>query len=147
MECLVELDCDENSLFTILNDYENLPSYLPRQLKSVKILDENSDHSIIEIIIFFKTLIKKEFSQKIKIKNNIQKELSLEVLDGHAKNTKITISLTKKDGKNLVSIECNLKLSLKTAILHPIAKREYNSLVTGVFKKITSDAKKTEETC
>ena len=136
MECLVEIDCNENKLFDILNEYEKLPLYLPRQLQSVKILEKHDEYTLVEATIFFKTLIKKKISQKIKISKNIGRELILEVLDGHAKKTKIIISIETKEKKRMIKVNCNLKLSLKTAILYPIAKREYQPLVTGICKKM-----------
>jgi len=144
MECLIDANCNENDLFKVLNDYENLSVYLPRQLKSVKIIEENTEHVIIEVTLFFKTLIKKEFSQKIMIKKIGEKELELEVLDGHAKKTKIVISMKTNEDNRMISINCDLKLSLKTAILYPIAKREYVPLVGGIFKRIVLDVNKME---
>ena len=144
MECLIDANCNENNLFKVLNDYENLSAYLPRQLKSVKIIEENTEHVIIEVTLFFKTLIKKEFSQKIMIKKIGEKELELEVLDGHAKKTKIVISMKTNEDNRMISINCDLKLSLKTAILYPIAKREYVPLVGGIFKRIVLDVNKME---
>ena len=144
MECLIDANCNENDLFKVLNDYENLSVYLPRQLKSVKIIEENTEHVIIEVTLFFKTLIKKEFSQKIMIKKIGEKELELEVLDGHAKKTKIVISMKTNEDNRMISINCDLKLSLKTAILYPIAKREYAPLVGGIFKRIVLDVNKME---
>ena len=130
--------------------------YLPRQLKSVKIIEENTEHVIIEITLFFKTLIKKEFSQKIMIKKNGEKELELEVLDGHAKKTKIVISMKTNEGNRVIYWtsrgtgtgidwkDITEKLSLKTAILYPIAKHEYAPLVGGIFKRIVLDVNKME---
>ena len=67
-----EVDCNERNFFKILTDYENLPKYLPRQLKKIEILDERDNHTTIEVIASLKTLIKKEFSQKIRIEKNLK---------------------------------------------------------------------------
>ena len=135
-----ELDCDERNFFKILTDYKNLPKYLPRQLKKIEILDEHGSHTTIEATASFKTLIKKEFSQKIIVEKKSEYEISAKILDGFAKGTRVTISILIEKEKTLCNINSEIKLSLKTVILYPIIKREYNSLITGVFRKISMDA-------
>jgi len=135
-----EVDCNERNFFKILTDYENLPKYLPRQLKKIEILDERDNHTTIEVIASLKTLIKKEFSQKIRIEKKSEDNISAEILDGLAKGTHITISILMEKEKTLCHVNSDIKLSLKTVILYPIIKREYNSLMTGVFRKISMDA-------
>ena len=135
-----EIDCNERNFFKILTDYENLPKYLPRQLKKIEILDERDNHTTIEVIASLKTLIKKEFSQKIRIEKKSEDNISAEILDGLAKGTHITISILMEKEKTLCHVNSDIKLSLKTVILYPIIKREYNSLIAGVFRKISMDA-------
>ena len=135
-----EIDCNERNFFKILTDYENLPNYLPRQLKKIEILDERDNHTTIEVMASLKTLIKKEFSQKIRIEKKSEDNISAEILDGLAKGTHITISILMEKEKTLCHVNSDIKLSLKTVILYPIIKREYNSLITGVFRKISMDA-------
>ena len=136
-----EIDCDERNFFKILTDYKNLPKYLPRQLKKIEILDEHGSHTTIEATASFKTLIKKEFSQKIIVEKKSEYEISAKILDGFAKGTHVTISILIEKEKTLCNINSEIKLSLKTVILYPIIKREYNSLITGVFRRISIDAK------
>ena len=135
-----EIDCNERNFFKILTDYENLPKYLPRQLKKIEILDKHDDHTTIEVMVSLKTLIKKEFSQKIIIEKKSGGDISAKILDGFAKGTSVTISILIEKEKTLCNISSEIKLSLKTVILYPIIKREYNSLITGVFRKISMDA-------
>ena len=140
-----EIDCNERNFFKILTDYENLPKYLPRQLKKIEILDERDNHTTIEVMASLKTLIKKEFSQKIRIEKKSEDNISAEILDGLAKGTHITISILMEKEKTLCHVNSDIKLSLKTIILYPIIKREYNSLLTGVFRKISMDAEQDKE--
>ena len=140
-----KLDCDERDFFKILTNYENLPKYLPRQLKKIEILDEHDSHTTIEATASFKTLIKKEFSQKIIIEKKSECDISAQILDGFAKGTHVTISILIEKEKTLCNINSEIKLSLKTVILYPIIKREYNSLITGVFRKISIDARQAKE--
>ena len=145
MEFNTTVECDYKEFLKILKDFENLPKYLPRQLQKVQILEKQDNIVIIEVILAFKSLIKKEISQKIKIETESDNKLILEVLDGHAKNTKVWIVTQSNDCKTQVNVNIDLKLSLKARILSPIIKREYKSLLTGVFLKIGLDAENTLE--
>ncbi len=145
MEFNITVECDYKEFLKILKDFENLPKYLPRQLQKIQILEKQDNIVIIEVILTFKSLIKNEISQKIKIKTESDNKLILEVLDGHAKNTKVWIVTQPKDCKTQVNVNIDLKLGLKARILSPIIKREYKSLLTGVFLKIGLDAENTLE--
>ena len=140
MEFNTIVECNYKEFLKILKDFENLSKYLPRQLQKIQILEKQDNITITEVVLIFKTLIKNEISQKIKIKTESDNKLILEVLDGHAKNTKIWIMIQPKDDKTQVIVNIDLKLSLKAKILSPIIKREYKSLLTGVFIKIGIDA-------
>ena len=136
-----ELDCNARNLFEILTDYENFSNYLPRKLKKIEILDKHDNYTTIKTTILIRTLIKKEFSQTIRIEKKSENELSIEVLDGFTKGTHITISILMQKEKTLCRVNSKIKLSLKTVILYPIIKKEYNSFLSGVFKKMSIDAK------
>ena len=140
-----ELDCNERNFFKILTNYENLSNYLPRKLKKIEILDRHDNYTTIEATILLRTIIKKEFSQKIRIEKKSEDNISAEILDGLAKGTHITISILMEKEKTLCHVNSDIKLSLKTIILYPIIKREYNSLLTGVFRKISMDAEQDKE--
>ena len=140
-----ELDCNERNFFKILTNYENLSNYLPRKLKKIEILDRHDNYTTIEATILLRTIIKKEFSQKIRIEKKSEKNLSIEILGGIAKGTHITISVLMQKEKTLCDVNSDVKLSLKTVILYPIIKKEYNSFLSGVFKKMSIDAKQTKE--
>ena len=137
----LELDCNERNFFKILTDYENLSNYLPRKLKKIEILDRHDNYTTIEATILLRTIIKKEFSQKIRIEKKSEKDISIEILGGIAKGTHITISVLMQKEKTLCNVNSDVKLSLKTVILYPIIKKEYNSFLSGVFKKMSIDAK------
>lgn len=139
-----EFDCCLENFFSIIKNYENLPKYLPRQLQSIEVLKKENNKTIIKCTIMFKTLVKKEISQNIEIneQNNI---LEIKVLDGHAKDTEINLSIKNSLEKITVNVKVDLKLSLKAKILSPIIKREYKSLLRGVFAKMAIDGKKMSE--
>ena len=63
----LELDCNERNFFKILTDYENLSNYLPGKLKKIEVLDKHDNYTTIKATVLLRSLIKKEFSQKIRI--------------------------------------------------------------------------------
>ena len=145
MDCSFELDCSEKKFFKILTDYENLSKYLPRQLQKIEILDEHDNYTTIQVTVFVRSMIKKAFSQKIRIEKKSENNLSVEILDGFTKGSHVTISIQIQKEKTLCVVNLDIKLSLKTVILYPIIKREYKSFLLGTFTKISIDAKQAKE--
>ena len=142
-----ELDYNEKKLFKILTNYENLSNYLPRQLQKIEILDEHDNYTTIKATIFVRSLIKKEFSQKIRIEKKSENDLSIEVLDGFTKGTRITISILMQKEKTLCRVNSKIKLSLKTAILYPIIKAEHSPFLNRLFTNMSHNAKHAKEKC
>ena len=145
MDCSFELECSEKKFFKILTDYENLSKYLPRQLQKIEILDEHDNYTTIQATVFIRSMIKKAFSQKIRIEKKSENNLSVEILDGFTKGSHVTISIQIQKEKTLCVVNLDIKLSLKTVILYPIIKREYKSFLLGTFTKISIDAKQAKE--
>ena len=145
MNYSLELDCDERNFFKILTDYENLSNYLPRKLKKIEIVDVHDNYTTIKVTIFLRTIIKKEFSQKIRIEKKSDNNLSVDILDGITKGTHITISVLMQKEKTICHVNSDVKLSLKTVILYPIIKKEYNSFLLGVIRKMSIGAKQSQE--
>ena len=147
MNYSLELDCNERNFFKILTDYENLSNYLPRKLKKIEILDKHDSYTTIKATVFLRSLIKKEFSQKIRIEKKSENNLSVEILDGIAKGTHITISILMQKEKTLCHVNSGIKLSLKTAILYPIIKIEHNPFLKRLFTNMSHNAKQVKEKC
>ena len=143
----LELDCNERNFFKILTDYENLSNYLPRKLKKIEILDKHDNYTTIKATVLLRSLIKKEFSQKIRIEKKSENNLSVEILDGIAKGTHITISILMQKEKTLCHVNSGIKLSLKTAILYPIIKIEHNPFLKRLFTNMSHNAKLVKEKC
>jgi len=147
MNYSLELDCNARNFFKILTDYENLSNYLPRKLEKIEILDKHDNYTTIKATVFLKSLIKKEFSQKIRIEKKSENNLSVEILDGIAKGTHITISILMQKEKTLCHVNSDIKLSLKTAILYPIIKIEHNPFLKRLFTNMSHNAKQVKENC
>ena len=109
---------------------------MPRQLQKIEILEKQDRYTTIESTIFLRSIIKKQFSQRLKIYVESENKISLEILDGMAKGTQSTISIILNDEKTVCNINTNVKLSLKATILYPIIKKEYKGFLTKISRKI-----------
>ena len=81
------------------------------------------------------------------MKKKSENELSIEVLDGFTKGTRITISILMQKEKTLCHVNSDIKLSLKTAILYPIIKIEHNPFLKRLFTNMSHNAKQVKEKC
>ncbi len=135
MDFSIKLNSSREKLFRILTDFERFPELIPRQLKNVKIIENNEKEVFTEETLVFKTIIKNEINQKCvhRIGDN---NLSTTILSGPAKDTIINISLIDNDSGTDVFIDIKLKLIFKAKMFLPIIKKIYKNLLTGIFYKI-----------
>jgi len=139
------LECDERKFWINLTNFKELPKYLTRQIQKIEILEENNDMTILNIRIFVRSLIKKEFLVKIKILKKSENELFMEILDGFAKGTQSTISTSVNEDQITCQVDTDIKFSLKTMILIPIIKREYEGILRKFFRDIEAKIKESEK--
>ena len=138
LEFSLDLPAQPNQLMKLTEDYENLPKYLPDQLKSVRIIEKNETETKTEETIVFSTLIKKEIIQQALHKKISDNKLNTEIISGPAKGTMIyTIFETNNSGSKVI-IETDLKLILKAKILLPLIKKFYKTALTAVFYKMNN---------
>ena len=69
-----DLNSNKDKFFDILTDYQNLTEYMPRQLQEISIIEEKEDYTIIESKILLRSIIKKEFSQRLKVHVDSEKK-------------------------------------------------------------------------
>ena len=139
------LECDERKFWKDLTNFIELQKYLSRQIQKIEILEENNDITILNITIFVRSLIKKEFLVQIKVLKKSNNELFLEILDGFAKGTQCTISTSVDNDQSICKVNTDIKFSLKTMILIPIIKKEYEGILIKFFRKIEGKIKKEKE--
>ena len=138
LEFSLDLPAQPNQLMKLTEDYENLPKYLPDQLKSVRIIEKNETETKTEETIVFSTLIKKEIIQQALHKKISNNKLNTEIISGPAKGTMIyTIFETNNSGSKII-IETDLKLILKAKIFLPLIKKFYKTALTAVFYKMNN---------
>ena len=138
LEFSLDLPAQPNQLMKLTEDYENLPKYLPDQLKSVRIIEKNETETKTEETVVFSTLIKKEIIQQALHRKISDNKLNTEIISGPAKGTMIyTIFETNNSGSKII-IETDLKLILKAKILLPLIKKFYKTALTAVFYKMNN---------
>jgi ribosome-associated toxin RatA of RatAB toxin-antitoxin module len=133
------LPASSEQFIQLSSDYESLPKFLPGQLKSVKIIEHNSDQIITEEVLVFSTIIRNELHQKT-LHHNINKnnEMISEIISGHAEGTIITVKFKKHVDGTEIFVNIKLNLSLKAKILSPFIKKWYKRVLTGIFYRMNS---------
>ena len=127
-----------DKLIGLLEDFENLPMFLPDQLKSVRILEQNDNETKTEETIVFSTIVKKEIVQEAVHKKKNDNELITDIISGPAKGTTIQTIFLKTDAGTNVSFNIDLKLNLKTKILRPLIKKYYKMVLTSILYKMNN---------
>ncbi len=61
-------------------------------------------------------------------------------MDGPAKGTTINMKFISMDSKTQITVEVELKLTLKAKIFYPIIKKAYKYFFQGVFYKMETRA-------
>jgi len=134
----VVLQAPRARLMELATDFEQLPRYLPDQLKSVKILEKNDEETTTLEIIEFSTYLKKSFEQKTIHRQISGNELQSDIISGPAKGTKITMIFEDLDSETKVSIKIKLKLSLTAKFLSPIIKKWYKRIILAILYKMNA---------
>ena len=138
LEFSLDLPAQPSQLIKLSEDYENLPKYLPDQLKSVKIIEKNETVTKTEETVVFRTLIKKVIVQQALHKKISDNKLNTEIISGPAKGTMIYIMFETNNSGSKVIIKINLKLVLKAKILLPLIKKFYKIAITSVLYKMNN---------
>lgn len=140
----LNLTTPPEKLIKLVTDYEQLPRFLPDQLKSVKIIKKENKETYTEDIVVFSSIIKNEIKQNTMHRQISDNVLISEILTGPAKGTTLKTSFEKIDSGTKVDVEINLKLSLKARFLSPLIKKLYKTVLLGILYKMNAVASETE---
>ena len=132
----MKLESSVKELMEAIMDFKKWPTLLPRQLKSVKILKKTENEITVEEILVFKTIVKNEIKQTSIYKKISDNSIHSQIISGHAKGTETNISFLEIESGVEVSVDVELKLSLKARFLSPIIKKAYKGFLQGVLLKI-----------
>jgi len=134
LEFTMNVSAPKKQLFDKITDYEQYPTYLPDQLRSVKVIEKNDNVVITEESIIFSNYIKKPFEQRTKhlMKNSDTHESIL--ISGPAEGTIVNVSLKTTDTNSTqVLVKIELKLSWKAKFLLPLIKKWYKRVITTLL--------------
>ena len=137
----MDLSVPTNSkkLFELAINFENFKKFSPAQIKDISIIEKSDDVITTEEILTFKTILKDiEIKQKTKHTINYPSLIS-NVIEGPFKNTNLNIEFIEEEPiKTKVSINADVKISLKYSMLSPIISRLYKGIITGLIYKMTN---------
>jgi|TARA_B100000530_G_scaffold281059_1_gene194732 ribosome-associated toxin RatA of RatAB toxin-antitoxin module len=137
----MDLSVPTNSkkLFELAIDFENFKKFSPAQIKDISIIEKSDDVITTEEILTFKTILK-DIEIKQKTKHTIDyPSLISNVIEGPFKNTNLNIEFIEEEPiKTKVSINADVKISLKYSMLSPIISRLYKGIITGLIYKMTN---------
>lgn len=136
---MLNLPAQSDQLMELVMDYQNLPSYLPDQLKSVKIIAQQDDGTVTDEEIFFSSVLKKSIIQQSLHKKTTNNQLLTQIISGPAKGTTVNITFEKNEVGTKISINIDLKLTLKAKFLLPLIKKMYKNILTGIFYKMNNE--------
>ena len=145
LEFSITLPASPEQFIEFSSDYEALPKFLPGQLRSVKIIQQDSNQTTTEEIIVFSTIIKNEIHQKTIHHRPQNNQMFTEIISGPAKGTTILVQFNKITSGTEIHVLVKLNLSLKAKILSPVIKKWYKRVLTGIFFKMNNMALSTQK--
>ena len=133
----IELSSPPDKLIKLATDYEKFSTYVPVQLKSIKIIESDIYKTITDEVLSFSTL-KLNIKQRTIHKKIAKNQLLAEIISGPAKKSIIKTTFEKVENGTEVNINIDLQVSLKYKIFIPIIKKWYKMILTGILYKMNS---------
>ena len=134
------LSADPKKLFELVTNYENYQKVFPDQLKNISIVSRNNFEVITKEVLTFNTYFKNtELYQKTSHNVHYPKLFS-NVIEGPFKGTVVKVTFGELDSGCMVTINAELKISLKYKILSPIIKNKYKNILTSLLYKMNNIA-------
>lgn len=136
LEFSLNLPANSDKLMQLATDYENFVNYLPDQIKSVKIIEKNSNETITEEVLVFTTIMKNEIVQSSKHKKVNPNQLQSEIISGPFSGSKLLALYAPVESGTKVTITANLKIPLKYKVISLVIKKMYKIILTGILYKM-----------
>ena len=90
--------------------------------------------------MFFTSVFKKKIEQKMLHKKISDNKLYSQIISGPAKGTVINVLYEKNNSGTRVTVDIDLKLSLKFKLIKPLIKKAYKALLTSILYKMNTKA-------
>ena len=120
----------KDKVFSILTDFENLPSNLPQIFKSVKVISREGNSLITEEFV---KMTGRDIVQKVKHVIQPTKKHEVFILEGDAKDSHIVESYEETSEGTKIIVEGDFKLAEKLNLLSFFAKREIEKNINKVM--------------
>ena len=136
----ITLSADPRKLFALVTDYENYQKAFPDQLNEVSVISRKDSEVVTKEVLTFNIHLKntKLYQKTIHIAD--YPRLVSNVIEGPFKGTVIRIKFDKLDNGSKVSVNAELKISLKYKIQSPIIKSKYKTILTSLLYKMNNIA-------
>ena len=128
----------KEKLFTHLIDFEYYKNFFPQQINKILITNKTSTEIQTTEELVFSSIIKNNIHQKSIHKLHPNEKIITEIIDGPAKGTLITISLSDINSETEVIFNVDLKLSFKAMFLQPLIKKFYKRYLTSLMHKLNN---------
>ena len=132
------VDVEREKLFKIMADVKNYPEILPKNIISVKIIEETDSSIIAE-----ETIIEQGIRVTLLVKHTFvpYEKHTIEILDGDAKASEIIANFTESDdNKTEIQVETNLKLDGILAPFGFLALGNINSAMDTIISTFADRA-------
>jgi ribosome-associated toxin RatA of RatAB toxin-antitoxin module len=113
------VSAQSEKIFSLITDFENLPSKFPDRYKSLKVLERSGNTVKVEETV---TVAGREIHQITRHELEPSRRLRSEVLEGDTKGTIVEITLEQDSSKTKVTVDADLKLGKVGAMLGVFAK-------------------------
>lgn len=115
------VNAPQDKIFTLITDFEKLPTRFPNRYRKVKILEKSGNTVTAEEDV---TVAGRDIHQITKHTLELNQSLRSEVIEGDTKGTVVLISLVPDSGANMtkVTVDADLKLGKMGSVLGVFAK-------------------------
>lgn len=113
------VDAPQDKIFSLVTDFERLPSRFPDRYKSLQVLERSGNTVKVEETIAYAG---REIHQITKHELEQGRRIRSEVVEGDTKGTVVEITLEPDSGRTRVSVDADLKLGKLGSVLGVFAK-------------------------
>ena len=124
------IKAEKDRVFSIITDFENLPSKLPQIFKSIKIISRDGNSIITEEFV---RMAGRDITQKVKHVIQPTEKHEVFILEGDAKGSHIVETYEKTSGGTKIIVDGDFKLAGKLGLLGFIAKMKIEQNISEIM--------------
>ena len=124
------IKAEKDRVFSIITDFENLPSKLPQIFKSIKIISRDDNSITTEESV---RMAGRDITQKVRHVLYPSYKHEVFILEGDAKGSHIVETYTKTSGGTKIIVDGDFKLAGKLRLLGFIAKMKIEQSISEIM--------------